>query len=196
MRCIIRKLTELWSLVVGLFITGKYFVSPHVTVHYPRAVVEPENTATFRGPIELVGLPKKPDTPKCISCMLCVTACPSKCISIKKSPAPTLSAAEEKALAEAEARGETVKRPSAPRNPALWQYDFTLCSLCGCCVEACPVGSIRFSNELYLSGLSRGDFHWDLLARLKRLARKNNPAAAPVPAAPSGGDTQTPAREA
>ncbi len=171
MRCLFRKITDLWSLIVGFFITGKYFCSPQLTVHYPRATVEPEAAESFRGPIELVGLPKKPDTPKCISCMICVMACPSKCISIRKSPAPKISAEEEKAFAEAEARGETVKRPTAPKNPSLWHYDYTLCSLCGCCVEACPVKSIKFSNDMYLAGTRREDFHQDLLARLSRLAR-------------------------
>ncbi|MDR2826290.1 MAG: 4Fe-4S ferredoxin, partial [Deltaproteobacteria bacterium] len=79
---------------------------------------------------------------------------------------------EEKALSEAEARGESVKRPAAPKNPASWTYDFTHCSLCACCIESCPVKSIRFSNEMYIAGTSRSDFHYDLLARLKRLAKK------------------------
>ena len=199
MRCLFRKLADLWSLVTGLFITGKYFCSPQLTVHYPRATVEPEAAESFRGPIELVGLPKKPDTPKCISCMICVTACPSKCITIRKSPAPKLSAEEEKAFAETEARGETVKRPAAPKNPSLWHYDFTLCSLCGCCVEACPVKSIKFSNDMYLSGTSREDFNQDLLARLTRLAGKAQaaaPKAEPMPQAAPVADNQKPASEA
>ncbi|MDL2210217.1 4Fe-4S binding protein [Desulfovibrio sp. OttesenSCG-928-O18] len=191
----------LWSLIVGLHITGRYALSSKKTVRYPFTVVEKAATDSFRGPIELVGLPKDPATPKCISCMLCVQACPSGCISVKKSPAPVMTPQQQKEFDEATARGENPKKPAAPRNPAAYTYDFTYCSLCACCVEACPVNSIKFSNELYLAGTRREDFNIDLLARLKRVAAKEaaeKAAAAPapkteeVPQAP----TSTPTEEA
>ena len=81
-------------------------------------------------------------------------------------------------MAEAEARGEKPKKIPAPKNPAAYTYNFTFCSLCACCVEACPTNSIRFSHELYVAGTRREDFHYDLLARLRRHAAKN-----PTPAA-------------
>ena len=177
MQCVISYvwdiLQRLWSLVVGLGITGRFFVSRHKTVHYPRKVVEKENTDSFRGPIELIGTPKDPSTPKCISCMLCVQACPSGCISVKKQPAPKMTPEEQKAFDEATARGENPKKPAAPRNPGEYTYDFTYCSLCACCIEACPVDSIRFSHEIYLAGTRREDFNMDLLARLKRTSAKH-----------------------
>jgi len=176
MKCVCTYVTDLikgiWSLVVGLAITGKYFVSRHKTVHYPRKVIEKENTDSFRGPIELVGLPKDPSTPKCISCMLCVQACPSNCITVKKQAAPKMTPEQQKEFDEAVARGENPKKPTAPKNPAEYHYDFTYCSLCACCVEACPVNSIKFSHEIYLAGTRREDFNIDLLARLKRTAEK------------------------
>ena len=186
----INTVKGLWSLLVGLSITGRFLVSRHVTVHYPRKVVSREASESFRGPIELVGKPNDPETPKCISCMLCVAACPSGCIKVVRNKAPKLTPEEETAFAEAEARGESPKRPAAPKNPAAYEYDFTYCSLCACCVEACPVDSIRFSNELYIAGTSREDFHYDLLARLERKARRaaldaaSAEASAPKEAAP------------
>ncbi|CAK7030667.1 MAG: NAD(P)H-quinone oxidoreductase subunit I [Desulfovibrio sp.] len=194
----------LWSLVVGLSITGKFAVSRHKTVRYPFAVVDKENTETFRGPIELVGTPKDPSTPKCISCMLCVQACPSDCITVKKRPAPVMTPEEQKAFDEAVERGENPKKPTAPKDPGVYHYDFTYCSLCACCVEACPVNSIKFSTELYLAGTRREDFNIDLLARLKRTAAKaaaNKPAKEPAavpPAAPpaaEGKAEEAPAKE-
>ena len=143
MKCLLRVVNYIldlvmgiWSLIVGLAITGRFAVSRHKTVHYPRKVIEKENTDSFRGPIELVGLPKDPATPKCISCMLCVQACPSDCITVKKSPAPVMTPEQQKAFDEATARGENPKKPAAPRNPAVYTYDYTYCSLCACCVEA------------------------------------------------------------
>ncbi len=187
MKCLLNIVTYLagvvqglWSLIVGLFITGRYALSRHKTVRYPFKVVERERTDTFRGPIELVGLPKDPATPKCISCMLCVQACPSGCITVKKQAAPVMTPEQQKAFDEAVARGENPKKPTAPRNPAVYTYDFTYCSLCACCVEACPVNSIKFSHELYLAGTRREDFNIDLLARLKRLAAENEAGKAPA----------------
>ncbi|MDR3073919.1 MAG: 4Fe-4S binding protein [Deltaproteobacteria bacterium] len=181
MKRLIETARDVWSLFVGLAITGKYFVAPKRTTYYPRETVEKAAAASFRGPIELVGLPKDPATPKCISCMLCAQACPSNCITVKKSPAPAMTPEQKKAFDEATARGENPKKPAAPKNPATYHYDFTYCSLCACCVEACPVNSIRFSHELYLAGSRREDFHIDLLARLKRTARQK-PAPENVPA--------------
>ena len=168
-----RKAKDLWSLVAGLAVTGIYFWSRRLTTRYPRQVVAPEASLSFRGPIELIGLDATPDIPRCISCLLCVSACPSNCISVIKSLPPQPSPEETKTIAEAEALGEKPKKIPTPKNPSVYVYDFTLCSLCACCVEACPVDSIRFSNELYMAGTRREDFHYDLLARLRRHAAKN-----------------------
>ena len=178
MNCLVHKAKEIWSLIAGLIVTGKYFWSPRLTTRYPRQVVAPEAALSFRGPIELVGLDNAPAIPRCISCMLCVSACPGNCISVTRSQPPKPTEEEAKAMAEAEARGEKPKKIPAPKNPAAYIYDFTFCSLCACCVEACPTGSIRFSHEIYLSGTRREDFRYDLLARLRRRAAKN-----PTPAA-------------
>ncbi|MGJ3523418.1 4Fe-4S binding protein [Nitratidesulfovibrio sp. D1] len=210
MASIFRTIADLWSLVVGLGITGKEFCKPGVTVHYPRAEVAPEAAASFRGPIELIGLDKDPAKPRCIACMLCVSACPSGCIAVTRAVAPKPTPEELKAMAEAEARGEKPKKPAPPKAPGTWTYDFSLCSLCGSCVEVCPVDSLGFSNDIYMVGTKREDFVFDQLARLARkaAARKPEPKAAPAPtpagppapaapaAAPSEPGTATPASEA
>lgn len=183
---IINLVKGLWSLLVGLAVTGEFLVRKKITVHYPRQVVPKEASDTFRGPIELVGSVKDPSVPRCISCMLCVAACPSGCITVVKNKPPKLTPEQEAEFAEAEARGETVKRPAAPKNPAAYEYDFTYCSLCACCVEVCPVDSIRFSNELYLAGTSRDDFKYDLLSRLERKAKQDPKAASELLPGPLG----------
>lgn len=102
----------LWSLVKGLRITGTYFFSKQVTVHYPRAGLE--NLATFRGPIELVPDPEDPMRPLCIACMTCASTCPTGAILVakKKRPKP-----------EAGAGGETPTIPKAPKSPGKFTYD-------------------------------------------------------------------------
>jgi len=161
------NLMRLWSLIVGLRVTGKCFISPQITIHYPRETVH--NIATFHGPVELVPNPKDPMKPKCIVCLQCASACPSNCLTVVMKPTPKPSAEEIKAQKEAESKGEKAKK-SAPKELLKFTYDFTLCSLCGTCVETCPVGSLRFSNDAYLASTNKKDFFYDLLARLCRQA--------------------------
>lgn len=164
----------LWSLVIGLGITFRAFVLPQVTVHYPRVTIDDANLKTFRGHVELVGSDDDPSTPRCISCGMCASACPSNCLTVVKrkppKPTPEEQKAEQKAMEEAEARGEKVKKPAAPKDPAVFKYDFSLCSLCGTCVENCPADAIRFSSDIYQAGFDRKEFTYDLVKRLKKQA--------------------------
>ncbi|SKA69380.1 4Fe-4S dicluster domain-containing protein [Desulfobaculum bizertense] len=167
-----QTLKGLWSLAVGLKVTGKNYVSPQLTVHYPRETVD--NIDSYHGHIELVGKPKDPGVPRCICCMLCVTSCPSSCITVvrKKEPKPEPAPETD---APAEMLGEVKKKKTPPagkpaKTPSRWRVNYNLCSLCGTCVEVCPVKSIRFSSEAYLAGFSREEFDFDLLERLRRQA--------------------------
>lgn len=177
-RNILQPVKDLWSLIVGLKVTGKYFAMKQVTVHYPRQVIDDENLKTYAGHIELVGKPKDPCMPRCISCQMCATSCPSGCIKVTKQKAPKPTPEQQKAMEEAKAKGEKVKKPTAPKNPAGFMLDYSLCSLCGTCVEVCPVKSLRFSNDIYLVGTSRDDFKFDLLERLRSQASPKGDAPA------------------
>jgi len=179
---VIQPILDCWSLLVGLKITGKYFCKPLITVHYPRQVIDSENLSTYGGHVELIGLPKDPATPKCISCMMCVTNCPSNCLKVVKSKAPTPTPEQEQAWKEAEERGEKVVRPKAPKYPAKFMYDYTLCSLCGTCIDNCPANTLRFSSNIYWVATSRKEMHIDLLARLREQAAEVS-APAPKPEA-------------
>ncbi|WP_022662398.1 4Fe-4S binding protein [Paucidesulfovibrio longus] len=180
---IFQSVKDLWSLFVGLKVTGKYFLQPTVTVHYPRQTVDPEVEQTFGGHVELVPKPKNPAKPKCIGCMMCVTNCPSGCLTVVKAKAPKPTPEEEQAMKEAEARGEEVKKPKAPKEPAKFLYDYSLCSLCGTCIENCPVGSLQYSHNIYFVGTSRKDFKLDLLKRLERQAENAAKASGTAPKA-------------
>ncbi|MDR0622621.1 MAG: 4Fe-4S binding protein [Deltaproteobacteria bacterium] len=145
-KAIIDNLKGLYSLLVGLSITGRFFVSPQKTTHYPRQVDDPECLKSYRGPLELVPADDTGQS-KCISCQMCVRACPGHCLTVTK--------------------GDKGKAPK------VYLYDFTLCCLCAACVESCPTGAIRFSHKVYLVAPSREALHLDLLADL--LARAPNP---------------------
>ncbi|EKO38922.1 MAG: NADH:ubiquinone oxidoreductase chain I-like protein [Solidesulfovibrio magneticus str. Maddingley MBC34] len=185
--------TGLKSLFVGLGITGRAFAKPAVTVIYPKQEVT--NLDTYRGHIELVGREDNPAMPRCIACGACTRACPSQCLSVG-CPVGAGSGGDPETL---ELAGElipvgTAMAPAPQKGckvPGVFIYDYSLCSLCGQCVRACPVDSLRFSQHVYYVGTSRADFRLDLMARLARQAAE---APAPAPEAPRPADA-TPMEE-
>ena len=136
------------SLVTGMRITLGQFFKPSVTVQYPHESLK--MPTRFRGHIELV---RDPETgkPKCFACKLCERACPSDCITVEGAK---LDGAKKKSVTE-------------------YILDFTKCSLCGSCVEACRDSAIRFSREYNLASTSKEAFIMDLFKRLEDEAKAN-----------------------
>jgi NADH-quinone oxidoreductase subunit I len=151
--------TGVKSLFIGLRITIGQFFKPIVTVQYPHETLK--IPARFRGHIELVRDPQT-GIAKCFVCKLCERACPSDCITV-----------------------EGVK-PEGAKRKTVTQYrlDFTKCSLCGSCVEACRDGAIRFSREYNLASVNKDDFIMDLFKRLQAEAARDGHAA-PTPEPPA-----------
>jgi NADH-quinone oxidoreductase subunit I len=172
--------------VVGLKITGVEFCRPWLTVHYPW--LEVKNLSTFRGHIELIASDGDPKTSRCIMCRKCVEICPSGCISLR------MHVRGEEAVRPGEDAGlflaPGIKAPGslhkAPPPESIervlddYRLKYSLCSLCGLCVQICPVDAIRFSRDAYLVSTDRPSLELDLLERLRTPA---------VPAGPSGRDS-------
>lgn len=156
------------SLVTGMRITLGQLFKPEVTVRYPHQSLK--MSPRFRGHIELV---KDPETgkPICFACKLCERACPSDCISVEG------------------AKLEGAKK----RSVSGYMLDFTKCSLCGSCVEACRDGAIRFSHEYNRVTLNKDELVMDLFKKLESEAQGSgvaaeppaSAAAAPAPVVPS-----------
>src|SRR5512135_3876669 len=146
------------SLLTGMRITIGQFFKPTVTVHYPHETLK--IPPRFRGHIELVRDPES-GKPKCFVCKLCEKACPSDCITV-----------------------EGIKPEGAKRKTVtFYRLDFTKCSLCGSCVEACRDGAIRFSREYNLASTNKEDYIMDLFKRLQAEAeREGRPVPTPVAA--------------
>jgi NADH-quinone oxidoreductase subunit I len=156
------------SLVTGMRITLGQFFKPTITVHYPHETLK--IPPRFRGHIELV---RDPETGKavCFACKLCERACPSDCIVVEGAK---LDGAKKRSVSK-------------------YILDFTKCSLCGSCVEACRDGAIRFSRDYNLAATSKEDFIMDLFNKLQAEAQVSgeagpvstpSPAAAPAVATP------------
>ena len=145
----------LYSLLVGLKITGKALATKQETVHYPRQTVD--NIDTYHGHIELIPAKNPPHFTKCIACGTCARNCPSGCITVTKAVLPPEIGEDG-----------TPQKPKKAKYPDLFELDYNYCSLCGQCVETCPVQALRFSTDVYLAGFSREDFEYDLLDRAKQ----------------------------
>ena len=149
------------SLLTGMRITIGQFFKPMVTVQYPHESLKMPKR--FRGHIELVTDPAT-GIAKCFVCKLCEKACPSDCITV-----------------------EGIKPEGARRKTVTsYRLDFTKCSLCGSCVEACRDGAIRYSHEYNLASTNREDYVMDLFKRLELEAKSQPEPVAQVPAAPTG----------
>ena len=158
--------TGFGSLVTGMKITLGQFFKPSVTVQYPHESLK--MATRFRGHIELV---RDPETgkPKCFACKLCERACPSDCITVDGAK---LDGAKKKSVTE-------------------YMLDFTKCSLCGSCVEACRDGAIRFSREYNLASTSKEQFIMDLFKRLEVESQEAERLQATVNSQAPGPETNT-----
>ena len=150
------------SLITGMRITLGQFFKTNVTVQYPHESLKmPER---FRGHIELV---RDPETGKaiCYACKLCERACPSDCITVEG------------------AKADGAKKKSVTQ----YVLDFTKCSLCGSCVEACRDNAIRYSHQYNLASTNKEDYIMDLFKRLEDQRIKTEGAGQASPPASSPG---------
>ncbi|MEM9695791.1 MAG: NADH-quinone oxidoreductase subunit I [Myxococcota bacterium] len=72
------------------------------------------------------------DSPRCVACLCCSTACPAQCIHIEPAEYP-----------------EGHERRGYERYPAVFVIDELRCVFCGYCVEACPCDAIRMDTGLH-----------------------------------------------
>jgi NADH-quinone oxidoreductase subunit I len=132
------------SLLTGMRITLQQFFKPEVTVHYPHQALK--MAKRYRGHIILV---RDPATGKslCVACKSCEKACPSDCIVV-----------------------EGIKREGEKKKSVTeFKLDFTKCSLCGSCVEACHADALDFSKEYNLASTTKEAFYQiDLLERIEK----------------------------
>jgi NADH-quinone oxidoreductase subunit I len=85
--------------------------------------------------------------PRCVSCLLCVTVCPSECISVEAAEDPD---------------------SEIQKVPAKFIIDMSRCCFCGFCVEACPEDAIRMdTGKIEVAEYRRADLTYDLDKLLK-----------------------------
>ncbi len=96
------------AIVAGHWITLRYLFKPAVTIHYPDEKLVPFER--YRGALLF-------DAETCISCNLCVKACPSNCIQLEN------------------AKNDAGKKVAKVE---WYTIDFGKCNFCRLCEESCP----------------------------------------------------------
>ena len=103
------------ELFKGLALTGRHFLSPHITVQFPEE--KTPMSPRFRGLHALRRYENGEE--RCIACKLCEAVCPALAITI-----------------------ESDVRDDGSRRTTRYDIDMTTCIYCGLCEEACPVDAI------------------------------------------------------
>lgn len=146
------------SLVKGMSVTGKEFVTPKITECYP------ENRATlkiadrFRGQLSFKY--DEQGNHKCIACGICQMNCPNGTISLTSKMVDLPDGKKKKKLDK-------------------YMYDLGSCIFCQLCVTNCPTGAIEFKNDFEEAVFNRDK----LVKQLNYLPEKEEPAPAAAPAA-------------
>lgn len=111
------------------------------TIHYPEETrVYPER---FRGVHRLTH--RWDNSPRCVACLCCSTACPAQCIHIEAAEYPV---------------GDP--RHGYERYPTVFVIDELRCIFCGYCVEACPCDAIRMDTGMHVpASTERAHFIFD-----------------------------------
>lgn len=144
------------SLIDGMVVTGKEFVTPKVTECYPENRATLEIADRFRA--ELTLKYDKEGRNKCIACGICQMNCPNGTIQITT---------------------KMVELPDGKKKRKLdkYMYDLGSCTFCMLCVTTCPQDALEFTNDFEQAVFTRGSL-------IKQLNYRPEPAddlAAPAP---------------
>ncbi len=138
------------SLLKGMQVTGKEFVTQKITERYP------EDRDTFKWPERFRAiLALKYDAEgnhKCIACGSCERNCPNGTIKLETKMVDTPAGTKKKKLEK-------------------YLYDLGSCTFCQLCVTSCPTEAIEFSNDFEQSVFTRSK----LVKQLNYLPEKPEP---------------------
>lgn len=142
------------SLVKGMGVTGKEFVTPKITEEYPDNRDNLPVADRFRAILTL----KYDDqgNHKCIACGTCERVCPNNTISLDIKTVDTWDGKKKKKLNK-------------------YIYDLGSCTFCQLCVVNCPTDALEFSNDFEQAVFTRSK----LVKQLNYLPEKEEPKPTP-----------------
>lgn len=142
------------SLLKGMQVTGKEFITPKITEKYPEDREKVHVPDRFRAILQL-----KYDADgnhKCIACGICQRNCPNGTISLSTKMVPTFDGKQKRKLDK-------------------YMYDLGSCTFCQLCVTSCPQDALEFSNDFEQAVFTRSK----LVKQLNYLPEKEEPAPTP-----------------
>ena len=117
-----------WTLLVGMKVTAKYFFTPwnHVTQQYPENRDKLVMFERFRG--EVIMPHTENNEHLCTGCGICEINCPNGSIEIIS---------------------KSILTPEGKKKRIIDQhiYHLGMCTLCNLCVKACPTGAIVMGQK-------------------------------------------------
>lgn len=142
------------SLLQGMQVTGKEFITPKITEKYPEDREKVHVPERFRAVLQL-----KYDADgnhKCIACGICQRNCPNGTISLTTKMVPTFDGKQKRKLDK-------------------YMYDLGSCTFCQLCVTTCPQDALEFKNDFEQAVFTRDK----LVKKLNYLPEKEEPAPTP-----------------
>lgn len=143
------------SLVKGMTVTGKEFVTPKITERYPENRETHHPAPRFRAILQFVY--DDEGNHKCIACGTCERVCPNGTIAITTKDIPALTPTGKKKVLDK------------------YTYDLGSCTFCQLCVTNCPTHAIEFTNNFEQAVFTRSK----LIKTLNYLPEKEQPAPTP-----------------
>jgi len=142
------------SLIKGMQVTGKEFITPKITEEYPDNRDNLPVADRFRAVLTL----KYDDegNHKCIACGTCERVCPNGTINLGIKTVETWDGKKKKKLDK-------------------YMYDLGSCTFCQLCVTNCPTSALEFSNDFEQAVFTRSK----LVKQLNYLPEKEEPKPTP-----------------
>lgn len=142
------------SLLKGMQVTGKEFITPKITEKYPEDRETVHVPKRFRAILELKY--DKEGNHKCIACGICERNCPNGTISLTTKMVDTADGKKKRKLDK-------------------YMYDLGSCTFCQLCVTSCPQDALEFNNDFEQAVFTRSK----LVKKLNYLPEKEEPAPSP-----------------
>ena len=132
MKSIIAYITEIlkgvWTLLIGMKVTAKYFFTPwkNVTQQYPDNRDTLKIAERYRG--EVIMPHNENNEHKCTGCGICEINCPNGSIEIISKSVLTEDGKKRRAIDQ-------------------HIYHLGMCTFCNLCIKACPTGAIVMGQK-------------------------------------------------
>lgn len=142
------------SLIKGMEVTGKEFITPKITEKYPEDRDHMNVAPRFRAILRLKY--DEEGNHKCIACGICERNCPNGTIKLTTKMVDTWDGKKKRKLDK-------------------YTYDLGSCTFCQLCVTSCPQDAIEFDNDFEQAVFTRNK----LVKTLNYLPEKEEPAPTP-----------------